>query len=467
MIRPGFAAGALGLASFAFAIGIAPAGASSLVKAINPAGAAALTLSDAVRYALSHSPAVAKQEAVLAQAHDAYVKQRAASLPPVTGMLQSLGQKSSNFQGSFAQAGLQQLSVFSQNTAQIGTEYTLNTSGYAFIQRMVAGQQYDQAKADLQKIQNQIASDVTSGFYTVAAKDETVRLDQSDAAYKHALVVIAHSKVKAGVAAGVDELQAQANEAQSRSTLVAAQADAESARDSLAQMIGAPLDTQFAIPSEVAAPLMPEQPLPLLISIAQTHRPDVTSAQDSVNVALLNRKTVYQDVYPTIQITAAFGNQFSPTSAAFVPSIEPRGAPGFWQLGATSTFALPFVDYGTHKASRENFDQQIASSRSEFDQASEQVAVEVRQAYRSAQTALAQLQYTQEEVKAGVESARVARLQYQNGLKALSDVLSAQQTALSAQMDRFNARVSYVDAIVKLRVAIGIYDAQSAVADIR
>ncbi|HEY8312625.1 MAG TPA: TolC family protein [Candidatus Baltobacteraceae bacterium] len=446
------------------------------------AAAAGMSLPDAVRYALAHSPAIVKQEAVVAQAHETYIKQRAASLPPVTGTLQNTSQKSNNLQGNFAQVGLQQQSIFSQNTAQIGTQYSLYTGGLSIIQKLVADQQLQSAKADLRKTQNQVATDVTTDFYTVATKDETVRLDQGDVDYKHTLEQIAQAKVNAGVAAGVDVLQAHANEEQSRSLLVSSQAGAQSARDVLAQAIGAPLDTQFAVPRQVAQPPLPAQSLDQLVAIAQSHRPDVASAQDALRVATLNRRTLNQDLFPTVQLTAALGNQFTPTSAGqpsictFDPALcgggtargpQPRGNPGFWVIGATSTFNLPLVDYGQRKANKENFDEQIASARSGLDQTNEQVAVDVRQAYRSAQTALAQLRFTQEEVKAGVESARVARLQYQNGLKALTDVIAAQQTGLSAQIDLFNARVSYVDAIVKLRVALGIYDAGSAVADLR
>ncbi|MHB8230535.1 MAG: TolC family protein, partial [Vulcanimicrobiaceae bacterium] len=112
-------------------------------------------------------------------------------------------------------------------------------------------------------------------------------------------------------------------------------------------------------------------------------------------------------------------------------------------------------------------DKQVAAAQVALDSAKSQVALDVRQDYRQAQTALAQIRYAREEARYGVESARIAKLQYQSGIVALTSVLEAEQTARSAQIDLFNARVGYVDAIVKLRVALGIYDAQSAVADLR
>ena len=89
----------------------------------------------------------------------------------------------------------------------------------------------------------------------------------------------------------------------------------------------------------------------------------------------------------------------------------------------------------------------------------------MRQSYRAAQTALSQLT-TKRESELGAESAKIAQLQYQNGLIALSDVIQAQNQAISAQADLINARVTYVNAVVKLRISLGTYNARSAVADL-
>ncbi len=458
------------------------------------AAAAALTLSDAVRFALLHSPSVAQQRSAVAQADLAYVKQRSSGLPNVNGSLQNVAQKSSNLQGAYAVVGLSQENVFSQNTAQIGTNYTLYTGGLSHLQTLAAREQFEQARATLRKTKNQIANDVTNAFYAIATNDEAVRLDRADLDYQRVLVEVAKAKENAGVAAGVDVLQAKASEEKSRSALVAAQAAAVDARESLAQTIGAPLRTAFAVPERIVQPPLPTQTLNRLIAIAQANRPEVASAQAALRVAQDNRRTLNIDLFPQVQLSGSFGNQFSPTAVVFgqqqidrqfatqnaynaahglplVPLADkpvlPRGSPGFWQIQAVTTFSLPLVDYGVRHATRLDDDKQIAAAQVALDSAKSQVALDVRQDYRQAQTALAQIRYAREESRYGVESARIAKLQYQSGIVALTSVLEAEQTALSAQIDLFNARVGYVDAIVKLRVALGIYDAQSAVADLR
>lgn len=443
----------------------------------------ALSLSQAVDYAITHSPAVARQEAFVAQAQAQYVRQRSIELPNVNGSLANQLQKSMNYAGAYSVIGAAQASVFSQNTAQIGTQYTYN-GGLSHFQMLVARQSYDQAKADLRKIQDTLATDVTTAFYNLASKAEAVHLDSSDLQYQRMLVRIAQAKVRAGVAAGVDVLSASAQQEKSRYMLEFARADEENTRELLAQTIGAPLDTQFAIATTVAQPALPGQQVDALIAVALSNRPEIDSAQQGVQIARLNRRSADTDLFPQVQTFASFGNQFSPTFYAAQLSairsqnafnarnglpllpIPSRGTPGFWNIGMTSQITLPFWDWGYRRANHRNLDEQVTAQQTNLSAAQTQVELDVRQSYRAARTALAQMTSAQDETTYAVEAARIARLQYEHGIKTLIDVLAAQQASLSAQADLFNARVTYVDAIVRLRVALGIYDAHAAVADL-
>lgn len=429
---------------------------------------AALSLAQAVDYAVNHSPTIAQEVAVVAQARNTYLQNRAATLPNVNGSLQNTMQKSQNYSG-YAIIGVPQASVYSQNTAQIGTQYTFN-GGLSFLQSLSAKQAYEEAQADLRKTQQQLTNNVTTAFYGLATKKDTVRLDQSDVQYQAVLVQIAKAKVNAGVAAGVDVLSANAQEEKSRYTLAAANADAENSRESLAQLIGAPLETQFDVPVHVVQPALPAKTVDELIAMAVVNRPEIASASDAVAVARTNRRAADAALLPQVQTFASFGNQYSPTSGSslLVPGLTlARGTPGFWQLGVTSSFTLPLLDWGARHAQHVNLDEQIAAAQANVGAQRAQVELDVRQAYRAAQTALTQLASAQDESRYASEAARVAKLQYEHGIKTLTDVLAAQQASLSAQGDEFGARVAYVEAIVKLRIALGIYTPQTAVADLQ
>lgn len=428
------------------------------------ARASGLSLRECVDYALAHSPAIAKQTAVVSQMQAAYVKARSQTLPGVSGQLASAMSKSANYTGAYSVIGASQASVFSQNTASLGTSYTFD-GGLSHFLALAARQQYEQAEADLRNTQRQVTSGVANAYFTLAKNNEAVRLDESDLRYQQTLVQVARAKERAGVAAGVDVLSAQAAEEKSRYTLASAQADAANAAEGLAQTIGAPLDVAFQVPAELPQPALPGEPVDRLVAVAQANRPDVASAQDAVLVAQTNRRSADTDLFPQIQTFASIGNQFSPTLAAEQAALGAgRGNFGFWNIGVNTTVTLPFLDWGARRANHRNLNEQIAAAQSNLSAAKTQVEIDVRQSYRAAQTALAQLASASEETRYASEAARIAKLQYERGVIGLVDVQQRQQNALSAQVDSYNARVALMNAVVNLRVAVGIENPEQAVA---
>ncbi len=452
-------------------------GAALVAAAAFPAAASAapMTLADAVSYALNHNATVAQKVAVLAQAEHSTAQARYNAFPPVSGTLSNYSSKSANYEGAFGFVGGKQQNVYSQNTAQIGTTYTLTTGGLAFIQLASARASEAQAREDLGNTEDSIASSVAAAYYTVVQNEAIVVVDESDLHYQNVLVDVAKAKERAGVVAGVDVLKAQVQQAKSGSNLVGARADVDNAREQLAHAIGAPLSQDFVFPKTIATPALPKGTVDALEAIAVRSRPDLNAARESLVAAQSTRKGWSRELFPTVQLTAGLGNQFAPTTAGEVvgvnpdgtPIVVPRGMPGFWTLTAQSTFTFPFMDYGQRRSERAMDDAQVASAETNVEQVETQVELDVRQNYRGAKTALAQMDYAQDESRLGTESARIAQLQYQRGLIGLADVIQTQQQSVVAQSDLVNARVAYVNSIVKLRVSLGIYDARSAVADLQ
>ncbi len=130
----------------------------------------------------------------------------------------------------------------------------------------------------------------------------------------------------------------------------------------------------------------------------------------------------------------------------------------FWPRGASETSTLPFSEYGPRRAAHRAARAQVDASLATLASTESGVATDVRQALRGAQTASANLATAREAQRLGAESARIAQLQYRNGLISLTDATSAQQSALQAATDLVAARVTYLDALVRLRVAVGVAD---------
>lgn len=452
--------------------------------------AAPMTLQQAVAHAIANDAGVAaKYAAVTSQAH-AVAVQAGNTFPTINGTLQNIMEKQSNYGGQYALIGAVPQAAFSQNTADIGTTYTLNSGGLGLLQLAAANAALASARADWQRAKDLIANSVTTAFFNVAEKDAIVALDRSDLSYQRALVTAARLKAQNGAAAGVDVLRARVAQTKSASTLVGAVADAQNAREALAHTVGVPLDTPFAVPVLIPEPPLPHGTIDSLEDIALADRPDIVSARKTV---LGDEETLRgwgRELFPSLQIFGSFGNQYSPTESVLLQGeldseiatenaqratlglpplpfpVVPRGSPGYWQIGLQTTFTLPIVDWGQRHTERANDVAQLTAAQASLQNTISQAQVDVREQYRAAQTAQSQLAYAKQEAALGSESARIAQLQYRNGVIALADVFQAQQTSVQAQTDLIDARVAYVDAVVALRIALGTYDPFTAVADL-
>lgn len=431
--------------------------AALLAPALLGATAAAqpLDLRGALRYALAHDPAILARRATLAQQEAAYAKDHALELPQVAGTLQNQIAKSRNFGGTLQQFGLTQATAFSQNTAQIAASFNLYNGSLAQITAQEAKRQSDAAREELRRGEQQLATDVAAAWYAAVQKREALRLAEGDLAYQSGLLEAARAQERVGRVAGVDVLRAQTNALRSEAALASARADETNARENLAQRIGAAPETPFALPAALPEPPLPATALPALVARALAARPDLGAAAAQVALARLADAAIESDRRPSIQLQGAFGNQETTTAnVGFVPGAT-RNVPGFWQFGAISSFTLPLAEYGARRAAHAAARAQLASAQASLETSRGAVEIDVRQALRAAQTTRQGIAFASEEVRYGRESARIAQLQYRNGLISLTDASAAQQTALSAENDLVNAQVAYLNALVRLRVAVG------------
>jgi multidrug efflux system outer membrane protein len=471
------------------AIGVAVAFASAL-SSVGLASANALTLQQTVTYALAHNSAIAAKQAAVAQAESNYTKQHAAEFPPVVATLQNVLEKQNNYGGTLAQYGVVPISNFSQNTAQIGTQWTLYNGSLNQILSQQYHRQVEAARADLRQTQTQTTAKLVEMFFAIANWQHLFALAQANLVYQQALLAVAQAKEKAGLVAGVDVLRAEVGVEQTQVALLSTQSDEETAREALAQTIGAGLETKFAVPATLPDPPLPGASVATLVGIAERNRPDIAVALADLAIAQLSRATIDTDLLPQVNVFAAFGNQTSPTGfvdqqnqitqlnaecARYPGNIEcigfpfpnvARGTPGFWDIGATSTLSLPIVDYGARSAAHRSANKAIESAQLALDSARTAAGEDVTDSLRRAQTAKQALVYQHRAVDLGAEAARIAQLQYTHGLVSLTDTKATQQTSLQTQADLFGAQIAYINAVVKLRLALGTFDPSSAVADL-
>jgi outer membrane protein TolC len=447
----------------------------------------------AVAFALHNAPSLLAQAATILANDLSYTRDRAAEYPALTGELQNQISKQGNQVGNFAQFGLSPQNNFSENLAQLGATYNLYNGG-AQLTAEQAKRFTEASKFELRRQEEQLAIAVTNNFYALAASHRIVVLDEADVRYQQALLDAARASERVGRVAGVDVLRARVAVTRSESALVQARVDETNARESLAVQIGAPAETAFAVPADVPEPARPQVANAVLNSIARLNRPEILSAKANFAYAKLGDATVDNDLRPVVQLGGSFGSQVSPTSlvqqqqeidaenasalasyqsetamfpgVAFpAPVVIPpvnRNAPGFWQFNITSTFQIPIYDYGVRAAAHHAARGQIESALAALYNAYDAVQADVNAAQRNLDSADEKLQLAKDSSALATESARIAQLQYKNGLISFTDATQTEQTALAAQNDLVSARVTYVSALIRLRVALAPPDTAAA-----
>lgn len=472
-----------------------PAAAAGATPA--PSAAPGLDGYATVAYALAHEPSLLAQRATVSNLDVTFTKLRAGEYPALDAELENQIAKSANQSGQFAQFGLSPATNFSQNTAQLSSTYNLYNATQQ-IDAEQAKKQVDNARYELRRQEEAAAINVTNAFYALAADRGVVSLDENDLRYQQDLLASARAEEKVGRVAGVDVLRAQVAVERSEATLVQARATEADDRESLAVLIGAPVDTAFDVPEALPEPAAPPTATGTLDDIAARNRPEIGEARAAFDAARLGDAAVDNDLRPTVALNGSFGSQVSPTNfvleqqqidasnaqaiasynaekllfpgVAFpAPTLLPpvnRHTPGFWQFNITSTFQIPLYDYGQRAAQHHAARAQIDSANASLENAYQSVSADVRAARRNLDAAERKLELAKLSAREGTESARIARLQYANGLISFTDVTQTEQTALAAQNDLLAARVQYVTAFVRLRVALAPPDTAAA-ADLR
>lgn len=442
---------------------VAPATAST------PAGA--MTLDQAVAFAMQHNTAVLQARAQAFAAGSQLARTRGLELPNVSANAQSIMQRQSNNSGSFAQFNLSPSANFSQNTAQLQSSTNL-VNVTTSLEARQAKRSYDAALQNLRLTQEQTKLNVENSYYTLVQDADLVALAQYDERYQRRLREIADANFRAGKVAGIDRLKAQVQLTSSEQRLASAQADAEDARDNLAQTIGTEPGQQFVLITAVPEPGLSDVDLTSLQSIALVQRPEVAIAQANLDNARAANALVDAPNTPTVQLSSGWGNQFSPTANAQAianfntcianlgiavnPSVCPHpGASHFYSIGINSIWTLPLLDWGARHAAHKSASVSINSMQAQLDAARRQALIDVEQAVRRLKVERSNLALAFANADVARQVAQTSQVQYKVGLISVIDVTSSEQTYLQAAKDLLVAQIGYAVAAEKLKLAVG------------
>jgi multidrug efflux system outer membrane protein len=301
----------------------------------------------------------------------------------------------------------------------------------------------DQARS---ATQISLVAAVATGYFTLAADRESLRLAQSTLESQQATYEMILHRRDMGISSDLDLSQAQ-------SQVQAAQVDVArysglvtQDENALDLLVGAPVAAKLQ-PGELGREGMMKDVSAGLPSDALLHRPDILSAEHQLKAAYANIGAARAAFFPQLSLTAAGGVASNDLTALF------QGSPGVWSFAPQ--IVAPIFDAGTRRAN-------LKIAKVDRDAALTSYEKSIQTAFREISDSLAlrtRLRQQQDAQQALVNSLEttysLSDARYKAGVDSYLSVLVAQRSLYGGQQALVTLRAARLSNLVTLYKVLG------------
>jgi NodT family efflux transporter outer membrane factor (OMF) lipoprotein len=324
---------------------------------------------------------------------------------------------------------------------------------------------YDQSKEYEQAVRTSMIAATANLYYTLQMLDEQYRISAETAANWRESVRVMKAMMKAGMTneAAVSQseatcIQVEASLLELRQSIMATEnalsillaevpgtesfisanlPEAVSTTDNVAFRSASALETaQF--PEALTAGV----PLELL-----SRRPDVRSSEFALKQAFYSTNAARSAFYPQITLSGTAGW----TNSAGTMIINP----GKVLLSAVGSLTQPLFAHGANIAQLKIAKAQQEEAKLSFQQTLLNAGAEVNDALVQVQTARGKADYVSRQIESLETAVKSTKLLMQHGTTTYLDVITAQQSLLSAQLTNVANRFNEVQGVINLYQALG------------
>jgi len=313
-----------------------------------------------------------------------------------------------------------------QNDVNLGftTSYELDLAGRVArgVEGVRAGAQ--QAGADFANTRLVVSAELASDYFSLCTLDVSLDVLARSIALQRRALDFVSSRHELGAGTGLDVAQQQALLDNTLTQVDVQKRQRAQFEHAIATLIGAPAPT-FSLPAAVRSLQPPAIPLGVPSDLLQ-RRPDVAAAERAMAVANAQIGVATAAFYPSVILSANLGDESRVLSKLFdAPSLV-------WSLGVSATQTL--FDAGRTRANvdfaRAGYDIALATYRRTLLTAMQEVEDGI--------TGVAALDRATAQAQAAVASAQrvldMSDARYEGGASTYLDVITAQQSLLSAQL---------------------------------
>ncbi len=178
-----------------------------------------------------------------------------------------------------------------------------------------------------------------------------------------------------------------------------------------------------------------------------SNRPDVRSAEYALAQAFYGTASARSNFYPSLRLSGSAG--WTNSAGSYIVN------PGKLLLSAVGSLTQPLFNKGANIAQLKIAKAQQEEAKLTFQQTVLNAGKEVNDALTQAQTAKGKIDLRTHQIESLEDAVRSTQLLMTHGNTTYLEVLTAQQTLLSAQLSQVTDRFDELQATVNLYQALG------------
>ena len=211
----------------------------------------------------------------------------------------------------------------------------------------------------------------------------------------------------------------------------------------LARLTGLPANDQFDVTDDIAFSAAPDLKLDQALEQAYAHRQDLKAAAAQIHASELTRSAAHAERLPSLALNADYGAN----------GLNPSNAHGTFSV--TGTLTVPIWRGGRTEGDIEQADAAVVQRQAEIEDLRGKIESDVRSAFLDLQAAANQVEVADQNRKVTQETLDLTRQKFQAGVSDNVEVVQAQESVASAELDYINSVFAHNVAKLSLARAVG------------
>jgi outer membrane protein TolC len=303
-------------------------------------------------------------------------------------------------------------------------------------------EEYHAAQFSARDARDQVVLAVCGAYLQIIATQERVAAAHAQFDTADALLQQTQQKRAVGLSPQIDVDRSEVEQLTQQQRIVSLEMELAKEKILLARVTGLPPNDSFELTDEVPFAAAPSLALDDALHQAFASRSDIKAAEAQIRAAEHARTAARDERLPALSVNGNYG------------AIGTNPAQAAATFSAVATLSVPIWAGGRAQGDVKQADAALDQRRAELEDLKGQVESDVRNAYLELQAATSQVKLAQRNLQVSQETLDLTRQRFDAGVTDNVEVVQAQESLTSAQLDVINS--DFAHNVAKLSLARAI-----------